>query len=272
MKSNPLIQGSPEWLADRKKGIGSSEIAAVIGQCKYSTPYQVWLVKTGRAKEFAGNWATEHGKEFEPKARARYELLSLDDMPPACGVHPVYEICRASFDGLRMPDMKKTLEIKCPGKESHALATAGVIPPHYIPQSHWQMAVAGSDEHDFFSWHEDTQTHAIVTLAPDVEYQGMLIAKALEFWSLYVLTDTPPPLSDRDVKIIDHDSQIIELCNRLKETKDAIKKPALDKLKAEIVKLAGHPKMRCGDVQISVVNRSGKFSYHKLTISEGESA
>ena len=37
-----------DWLKSREQGIGSSEVATVLGLNPYDTPYQLWLRKTGR--------------------------------------------------------------------------------------------------------------------------------------------------------------------------------------------------------------------------------
>lgn len=37
-----------ENIENRKKGIGASECAIVLGLCKYKSPYELWLEKTGR--------------------------------------------------------------------------------------------------------------------------------------------------------------------------------------------------------------------------------
>ena len=37
-----------EWLAERRKSIGGSDAAAVIGLSRFASPYTVWLDKTGR--------------------------------------------------------------------------------------------------------------------------------------------------------------------------------------------------------------------------------
>ncbi len=259
-----LVQGTEAWHQFRKKGIGASEIAAIIGVCPYSTPLMVFNVKTGRSAGFEGNSATQRGSELESKARALYEILSMEDMEPACVIHPKYEIIRASLDGITA-DKTKILEIKCLGKDSHAAVKAGQIPPHYLPQVQYQLAASGADRCDFFSFGAD-ESHGLIEVLPDIEYQGMLVAKALEFWEL-VKADTPPPMTDRDFKIVE-DPAVVELCEYLIKWKDSIRKEKLDKLKAQIMELSGHPKMKCGVVQISAVNRLGKFSYHRLTISE----
>jgi len=261
-----LVQGSPEWIEWRKGGIGASEIAAVAGLCPYGTPYKVWLVKTGRAKEFAGNSFTRHGQETEARARARYELINMEDMPPACATHPKFEICRSSLDGLSA-DNRVILELKCPpGRNVLEVALGGNVIDYYVPQTQYQLAVAGSDVLHYFVYHEESKQDALVEVRPDFQYQAMLFSAALEFWQKYVLTDTPPPLTERDDKLVD-DLESRNICAKLldlkKDGRSHAKKMA-DVLKRELVKLAGHPRVRCGNILISV---SG--STYRMTVGKG---
>lgn len=262
-----FVQDSPEWHEWRLGGIGASEIPAIIGVCPYNTPHGVWLVKTKRSKGFEGNSFTEHGKTLEAAARARYELINMEDMPPACATHPKFTVCRASLDGWN-PELKRVLEIKCPkGRSVIDAALAGQVAEHYWPQVQFQLAVTGADDLDFFVYHDELKEHALVHVKPDVEYQGKLIAAAIEFWEKYVLTDTPPPLTDHDIKIVET-PDIQAICEAIKALDPKKDKVKMDAFKARAVGLAGHPKMKCGNVQISTVLRNGKFSYHKLTVSE----
>lgn len=50
-----------EWLRSREGGIGSSEVATVLGVNPYDTPYQLWLRKTGQVQ-------TEEKEDFLMKA------------------------------------------------------------------------------------------------------------------------------------------------------------------------------------------------------------
>lgn len=264
-----MIQGSDLWKKWRSEGLGASEIAAVVGVCPYKTPYQLWLEKTGRAKGFEGNSLTQHGQETEAKARARYELLTMEDMPPACATHPKYEICRASLDGLKA-DNSLVLEIKCPmGAATLDAARAGKVPEHYAAQVQYQLAVTGADLLHFFVYHAGTEQDALVEVKPDIKHQGELIAAALEFWKL-VKSDTPPPLTERDVKVVTSDG-IRKICARLKQLKDLTDKVAKkesDELKAQVIELGGHNKVRCDDVLVSKsILKTGKASF-RLTITE----
>lgn len=263
-----MIQGTPEWHEWRKQGIGASEMAAILGVCKYSTPYKVWCEKTGRSKGFEGNFVTERGNELEAKARARYELVSLEDMPPGCAVHPKYQILRASLDGIRA-DGKRILEIKCPGRESHEAALSGRVPDHYIPQVQYQLLVTGADECEYFSFYIDrdgNEGHASVTVRPDLEYQGMLVARALQFWEL-VKSDTQPALTEHDDLVVDC-GEVLDICKTLTEQKDQLSKKELDQMKERVIRLGGHTRIRCGSVLVTKSQTSsGKDSY-RLTISK----
>lgn len=261
-----MQQGTPEWLEWRKQGIGASEIAAILGLSPYMTPYEVWLDKTGRGRAFVGNFATQRGNELEAEARARYELVAMEDMPPALAVHPKYEIIRVSLDGLRA-DGKKVLEIKCPGKEAHEKALAGLVPEYYVPQTQLQLAATGADDLDYFSYYQGS--HALVPVLPDIAYQGMLIAKALQFWNDHVKADIAPSLTERDVLISDH-PKVLELAGEIVLKGDKLAKKQLDAMKAEIIQLGGHTKIRCGRVLVSKSKTAtGKDSF-RLTIGKEE--
>lgn len=50
----------------RRKYLGASEMAAALNLDPYRSSYDVWLEKTGRAEDFAGNEHTERGNLLEP--------------------------------------------------------------------------------------------------------------------------------------------------------------------------------------------------------------
>ena len=52
-----------QWVKARKSGVGGSDGAAIMGLNKYSSPLEVWLVKTGKqpSPDLSGNQAVEWG-------------------------------------------------------------------------------------------------------------------------------------------------------------------------------------------------------------------
>lgn len=268
MKIIELEQKSAEWIAWRLKRATASNAAAIIGWDKWRTAYRVWCELTLRVKGFSGNSFTEAGEAMEPKARACYEIEhDFVEMRPVCIEHPEHGgIIGASLDGLRMPDHQVMLEIKYPSEESHALARAGEVPKHYIPQcQHQLMCGPEAKELHYYSFREDRGAKVIVR--PDLDFQKFLLTAMLAFMDL-VKSDTPPPLTADDVKIVEGHDEVADLCSAIKMKKDTLSKQQLDEMKALAVKLAGHPKMKCGNVQISTVLRKGKFSFHKLTVGD----
>ena len=64
-----LVQGSEAWHAHRRGLRNASETPAVLGISPWVTPYQLWLLKTGRA-EPDSNAAMRRGTALEPQARS----------------------------------------------------------------------------------------------------------------------------------------------------------------------------------------------------------
>ena len=60
------VAGSPEWHAERRNGIGGSEVGTILGLNPYESAYALWAKKTGRIpSEIQENWAIRFGKAFE---------------------------------------------------------------------------------------------------------------------------------------------------------------------------------------------------------------
>lgn len=59
--------GTQEWLDLRKSGIGGSEVAAICGFSKWTSPYTLWCQKTGKISgDIPLNDAMEWGTRLEP--------------------------------------------------------------------------------------------------------------------------------------------------------------------------------------------------------------
>lgn len=54
-----------QWLWERRKTIGGSEIGAILGLNGFQSAYALWLEKTGQKAPFEGNQQTEVGTELE---------------------------------------------------------------------------------------------------------------------------------------------------------------------------------------------------------------
>jgi putative phage-type endonuclease len=262
-----IQQNTDEWLAWRKGKIGASDAAAILGKCKYNTAYGLWLVKTGRAEGFQGNAASERGHEMEAKARASYEILNgFVEMPSACVQHDSHENISASLDGLS-EDGKTILEIKYPSQASHEMALRGEVPEHYYIQcQHQLMCVPNATECHYWSYREGNG--ALIRVKPDYAFQAILLAAELAFLDL-MKSDIAPPLTERDAKVVDA-PEVKALCSELielKAEKSKIAKVKSDRLKAQVIELGGHNKVRCGGVLVSFNQATRSY---RMTVSQRE--
>jgi len=264
-----LQQGTPEWLAWRLGVLGASQAAAIIGECKYMTAYELWLEKTGRRQAFEGNDATRRGNEMEAPARAAYEVhRGFIEAPPTCVLHPHIDYIGASLDGLE-PNLV-ILEMKYPSEASHLMAVNGQVPRHYwIQVQHQLMCVPGAPYANYWSYRKEGP--ALVRVEHDPAFQAKLLTAEIAFWDL-VKTDVPPPLTADDAKLVE-DSEIKRLVDRIMTIKDSTTKAAkqeLDELKVSVIRMGGHNRVRCGKVQVSMSKTaSGKDSYRLTIAKEG---
>ena len=153
-------QGSPEWLAWRREGLGGSDIAAILGLSPYAdaTRESVFRAKV-QGEERVANFAMRRGTRLEPAARHAYSLRARCQAPPACVEMAGMPWARVSLDGLcsngaaiASEVVRWILELKCPGWEAHDLALEGVVAQHFEVQCQWQMLVCGLDRCDFSSF------------------------------------------------------------------------------------------------------------------------
>ena len=62
-----------EWLEERSKGIGSSEVGTIMGVNHFDTPYRLWRRKVGIDGPVESNEAMEMGHLLEPAVAQRFE-------------------------------------------------------------------------------------------------------------------------------------------------------------------------------------------------------
>ena len=155
-----IVQGSPEWFAQRIGKVTASRLTDVLatiksGEAAARANYRAELIAerlTGKAPESFSNAAMKWGTECEPLARAAYEA-ETGELVTECAMvqHPDIEQAGASPDGLVGAD--GLLEIKCPETKAHInTLLSGEVPSQYMPQMMWQMACTGRMWVDFVSF------------------------------------------------------------------------------------------------------------------------
>lgn len=193
------------WLQHRRQGVGGSDMSAILGLNKYTTPYQLWLDKTGRTKhEELDNWAIVKGRTLEPALRKRFkrmhpEYLVQDgtDKSFTSRAHPCMQ---ASLDGIIYDtehDQYGVLEIKTANAvrgahDWHDSDGELTAPDYYVAQVTHYMAVTGFS---FAVFYADIGEREPVEVRVERDEQDIqtVIHAAEQFWQ-FVQDDTMPAL------------------------------------------------------------------------------
>lgn len=184
-----------QWLAWRRKGIGSSDAAAIMGFSKWGNPLEVFLERTGRIKgrkREPWEWkAMERGRILEPAARAAYEARTGIIMPAKCVIHSEkFQWLRSSLDGLNLAAEKAAVELKAPGAEDHAKAMRGEITDYGFWQCVHHLMVTELNQIDFASF-RDGELAPIISVHRDWKFEKQLFQAEKEMWER-IQNDDPP--------------------------------------------------------------------------------
>lgn len=256
-----LAQGSPEWHAHRQLHRNASETGAVMGLSPWQTPYQLWLIKTGRA-QVEVNAAMRHGSELEPKAREAYEGLTGHVMQPLVMVDGEYS---ASLDGITFGG-ELFLEIKCPfkGRDSELWRTAssGQLPDHYQLQVQHQFMVTGAAQAHVYVF--DGRAGILLEHTPKPErWEG--IRDAWDDFMERVALDRAPPLTQGDTRVRTDTAweEAAQAYVRLKRDLDATNAD-LELAKKRLVGLACHTSESGAGVTVTRYWKGGSIDYKKV--------
>jgi putative phage-type endonuclease len=256
-----LVQGSPEWHEYRQSMRNASETAAVLGISPWLTPYQLWMVKTGRSTQ-AVTPPMQHGTKLEPEARAAYETHTGNLMQPLVLNEGPYS---ASLDGINLKG-DLIVEIKCPfrGKTSPLWkeATEGRVPGHYNAQIQHQFMVSGASTAHFWVYVEGEGM--LITLKRDEELMS-LIREAWDDFQQYLDADTPPPLTEAD-SAQRTDAAWAEAAKAYLEAKQAADKTdtALEAARKALVGLLRHPRESGEGVNVVKLWKAGNVDYKQI--------
>jgi len=140
-----LSQGSEEWLAWRKQGIGASDYPAITGTSPYKTLAQLVGEKTDVLQAKRGYAPVmKRGHEVESDIRGKLREAGYD-FNPTC-IETDMAPHRASLDGVAIIDGQPVvLECKYVGAMVYsALILDDSVPQHFIDQITFAMAVCGA--------------------------------------------------------------------------------------------------------------------------------
>lgn len=242
------------WLAQRKSGIGGSDIAAVLGLSPWRSAVDVWLDKTGQAPDeapanqdalywgtvlediVAREYAQRTGRCLQRvNATLRHPqhdwmIGNIDRAVVAAGSR-----ARPSAAGLlgaeRILECKTTSAYKAGDWAGPDGGDA--MPVYYAAQVMWYMAISGLDVADVAVL-IGGQRYAVRTVERDDETIRALIERAEGFWRHHVLGGiAPEPTSARDaarlftrddgsLRAIDDDDDLVRAVAELRDVRQQI--------------------------------------------------
>lgn len=143
-------------VANRKRGIGGSDAAAVIGLSPWRTPYDVWAEKSGLAAPFEGNEHTRAGELLEPVILQMYANRTGNEVRKPIGedgapltlFHREHDFILCHPDGL-VVDSERLVECKNT-KSDYEWGPEGTdqIPISHLIQVNHNMLVTGFEVAD----------------------------------------------------------------------------------------------------------------------------
>lgn len=189
-----------EWLENRKAGIGSSEVASIVGLNPYESKYQLWLRKTGQKPAKEENFYMKAGHYLEDAVSKFFEDESGYTVVKRSAaediyVHPDYSWARVSPDrtfwiSSTKNDDKGILECKTTQRE----IDPDNIPPYWFTQVQYQLGVMGR-KRAAIAWLSAGRVfdYREIEFVPD--YFNWLMEQVEEFYTKNVLGGEEPELT-----------------------------------------------------------------------------
>lgn len=249
-----------DWHKLKSKGIGGSDIGAILGVNKYKSLVDVYLDKI-EGKKVEDNDSMFWGRILEPIIRAEFQKKHSEEYQTYLVPYSLkYGVLRANVDGLIYNNNTQkwgVLEIKTANQFTTKEWSDGVVPQSYYAQVMHYLTVTGldyaiivvliggSDYREFYIERNEDETKVIKEVAEDFwnnyilpqklpapdgsdsysEYQRELLAKYETFSNRVELDDDMNKLLDESE---DKKQQIKELEKEVKETEQKLMQLIID--------------------------------------------
>lgn len=250
-----------EFLAERRTGLGGSDIGAILGLSKYRSPVEVWLEKTGRSPGADETLQMRFGTYAEQFVADEYTAATGRRVQRYNAMlrHPDYPMVIGHVDRLVIPDGAKVAShrgeirtdrlLECKTASAFAASDASEwgpggtdqIPTSYLVQVSTYEALTGCQYADLAVLFGNQELR-VYHMTRDIDLEHELLRRAAEWWRMHVEADVAPePQSEADVRLlypqdsqreIEADDEIACVCAELADLKSRIKALEDDEQKA----------------------------------------
>ena len=181
-----------EWLELRRKGIGGSDAAAIVGLDRYRSPFDVYADKLGLRPEIPDNEAMRQGRDLEQYVAERFMEATGKKVRRRNAMlqHPEYPFMIADIDRWVVGE-SAGLECKTTSVLNRAKFSQGEFPPSYYVQCMHYMAVTGA-ERWYLAVLVLNKAFHVFTIERDEAEIAALVQAEKHFWEEHVLKQIPP--------------------------------------------------------------------------------
>lgn len=193
-----------EWLRQRTRGIGGSDVAAVLGISPWKTRRDLFYEKTGvkPLQPDETNWvAKEVGHRLEELVVEIYQRKTGYTVYPIRKIfqHPLYPFMIADVDYLvQKPNGKRgVLECKTSSFMAKDRWADGGVPRHYEVQGKHYLSVTNLDFCAFACLFGNSEGDFLMReIGRDLEEEEMTILELDHFWQDFVAANVEPPYTE----------------------------------------------------------------------------
>ncbi len=181
-----------EWKDARRKGIGGSDAAAIVGLDRWRSPFDVYADKLSLIPDREDNEAMRQGRDFEDYVARRFTEETGKKVRRRNAIlrHPDHPFMLANVDRLVVGE-NAGFEAKTTSILNKAQFAKGEYPPNYYVQCMHYMAVTGADRWYLAVLVLNRAFH-IFTIERSESEIAALVEAEKHFWQNHVLKQIPP--------------------------------------------------------------------------------
>ena len=237
--SNTIIRPKDraEWLEYRKSGIGSSEVATILGLNPWETPYQLWRRKKGLDPAKDETFAMKAGHYLEDAvAQFWHDETGCDIIKSSAGDWLIRDNERTHLQvspdrtywlsGMPHNSLNKGI-LEC--KTTQMRIDADDLPKHWFCQVQYQLGVAGYQQGSL-AWLCSGREFGYKDIAIVPDFYDWIVEEVDKFWQDNIIGNQEPAATNvqdvllkynrhTDGKIIEISDEVFEAYNNLKELK-----------------------------------------------------
>ena len=187
------------WLEERRRGVGASDVAGIVGRSPWQTPWTIWAAKVGLTElDSAPTESQAFGRRLEPVlADAFTDQTGLWVAAEQLVVNVPATPWFATLDGLVLESHESDIADALGVFEAKFTAQPpwDEVPDHYHCQVQWQMMVTDLPRAWLAVYHVafGRPSFRVYEVERDQAEIEALVAMVERFWTRYVLTGEPPP-------------------------------------------------------------------------------